>query len=52
MKNIIFLFGLNEIELAYSPEPHSGEISPSSLLPSPPPPVPSLPPPPSGYSQL
>ena len=37
MKNIIFLFGLNETEIGYSPESHFGEIS---ILSSPPPPPP------------
>ena len=34
MKNIIFLFGLNETEIGYSPESHFGEIF---ILSSPPP---------------
>lgn len=47
MKNIIFLFGLNETEIGHSPESHFGEISILSSSPSPSPlPLP-LPPPPN-----
>ena len=35
MKNIIFLCGLNETEIGYSPESHFGEISILSSSPSP-----------------
>ena len=42
MKNIIFLFGLNETEIGYSPESHFGEISILSSTPPPPPPPPPL----------
>lgn len=43
MKNIIFLFGLNETEIGYTPESHFGEIYIFSPLPFPstPPPYPN-----------